>query len=275
MRETEKKEIGEIHKQLKLISEIAGSTLAPLIGAIVAGPAGALAGGVAGTLMKRGLQEFMERWLTPKEVKRVGTSAEYIIEHINNRLDKHEELNGKLFTVDENGNSEAEELFDGVLTKCKSQYQEKKLKHIANIFVASVFDKGISSTIANQVLVIAEQMTYSKFCVLAFYGIKNGGLYDVNKMISDPYNYYKHKKFLPDLEIIKQDIFELINFGLISNDNTAIFSSDDIMPAKFTLTDLGKVYYDLLNLSEINRKETDSIYRELLYRDELGKSERG
>ncbi len=83
----------------------------------------------------------MDRWLTPKEVKRVGTSSEYIINQINNRLNQGDNLNTGLFENKADEISDAEELFEGVLLKCKNQYQEKKLKYISNIFVSSAFHR--------------------------------------------------------------------------------------------------------------------------------------
>jgi hypothetical protein len=274
MTEESNKEIQAIQKRAKMLSEVISRTLAPLVGIAVAGPIGAVAGGVAGTLIKYSLEEFMDRWLTPKEVKRIGTSTEYIIKQINNRLNQGENLNTGLFERKASEISDAEELFEGVLLKCKNQYQEKKLKYMSNIFVSSAFDPNISSIMANQILTVAEGLTYRKLCVLAFYGIKDEGC-DTTDLMIEPYSWYKNKQFLPELEVLKQNIFELMNQGLITNDNTVTFSSDDILPGKYMLTDIGQIYFKALGLSEIDRHETDFIHAELKYRKELGLNEEG
>lgn len=274
MTEDPKKEVQAIQKHGKILSEIASRTLTPLIGALVAGPIGAVAGGVAGTLIKYGLEDFMDRWLTPKEIKRVGTSTEYIINQINSRLDEGYNLNTRLFENKDDKISDAEELFEGILLKCKNQYQEKKVKYISNIFVSSAFDTTISSTTANQILSIAEGLTYRKLCILAFYGIKDDA-YDTTELMIEPYSWYENKLFLQDLEVLKQDIFELMNQGLLTNDNTATFTCDDIIPGRYSLTAIGKVYFNILGLSEIERKDIDIIYDELKYREELGLSAKG
>jgi hypothetical protein len=67
---------------------------------------------------------------------------------------------------------------------------------------------------------------------LAFYGIKEN-VYDAADLMIDPYSWYENKQFLQDLEVLKQDIFELINQGLITNDNTITPTSDDILPGKY------------------------------------------
>lgn len=274
MNDQPKKEVQAIQKSSKILSDVVSRTITPLIGAVLAGPIGAVAGGVAGTLIKYGLEEFMDRWLTPKEVKRVGTTTEFIITEINQRLQQGNELNIELFEIKNNEISDAEELFEGVLLKCKNQYQEKKLKFIANIFIASTFDKSISSVAANQILNVAEGLTYRKLCILAFYGIKDE-VYILDEIMIEPYSWYENKKFFPDLEILKQDIFELMNQGLLTNDNTATFTSDDILPGKYGLTEIGKVYFKILGLSEIDRGETDMIFQELKYRNEFGLNDKG
>jgi hypothetical protein len=139
MTEEPKKELQAIHKQGKMLSDVVSQAIAPLIGAVVAGPIGAVAGGVAGTLIKYGCEEFMDRWLTPKEVKRVGTSTEYIITKINERLNQGDNFYTALFESKPEEISDAEELFEGVLLECKNQYQVKKLKFIANISISSSF----------------------------------------------------------------------------------------------------------------------------------------
>lgn len=274
MNEEPKKEVQAIQKSSKIFSDVVSRTIAPLIGAVVAGPIGAVAGGVAGTLIKYGLEEFMDRWLTPKEVKRVGTSAEFIINEINQRLQKGDELNVELFESRSNEISDAEELFEGVLLKCKNQYQERKLKFVANIFIASTFDKTISAVAANQILNVAESLTYRKLCILAFYGIKDEA-YVSDEIMIEAYSWYENKQFFSDLEILKQDIFELMNQGLLTNDNTATFTSDDVIPGKYTLTDIGKVYFKTMGLSEIDKEETDMIFEELKYRKEFGLNDKG
>lgn len=274
MNDQPKKEVQAIQKSSKILSDVVSRTITPLIGAVLAGPIGAVAGGVAGTLIKYGLEEFMDRWLTPKEVKRVGTTTEFIITEINQRLQQGNELNIELFEIKNNEISDAEELFEGVLLKCKNQYQEKKLKFIANIFIASTFDKSISSVAVNQILNVAEGLTYRKLCILAFYGIKDE-VYISDEIMIEPYSWYENKKFFPDLEILKQDIFELMNQGLLTNDNTATFTSDDILPGKYGLTEIGKVYFKILGLSEIDRGETEMIFQELKYRNEFGLNDKG
>jgi len=221
MKEEVKPEIQSIQKSGEILAEVTSRIIGPLIVAAVAGPVGAVAGGVAGSIIKYGLEEFMEMWLTPKEVKRVGTSAEYIINEINNSLLNGSILNPKLFEVHNGEMSEAEELFEGVLLKCKTEYQEKKIKLISNIFVNSAFDSTISSTTANQILSLSEGMTYIKLCIISFFGRKDKE-FNSTELLDDPYYCYNENKFSADLESLKQDVFELCNQRIIDN-NKVLF----------------------------------------------------
>jgi outer membrane lipoprotein SlyB len=103
MQEEEKKEIKAIEKHGKILADIVGRTVAPIVGMIAAGPIGAIAGGVVGTLIKYGTEEFLNRFLTPKEIRRVGTSAEFIVTSINERLNQGASPHEAFFAQNENG----------------------------------------------------------------------------------------------------------------------------------------------------------------------------
>lgn len=137
---------------------------------IAGGPAGAIAGGVVGILIKYGTEEFLDRFLTPKEVRRVGTSAEFIVKNINAKLEQGDKLNEAFFETKEDGSSNAEEVFEGILLKAKNEYQEKKLKYVSSIFVNASFDETVSADNVNQVLAIADKLTYRQLCLISLIG---------------------------------------------------------------------------------------------------------
>lgn len=75
-------ETGEMGKKVSLIADITGNTVSPVIGAILGGLLGSVAGGAVGSLIKHSLEEFINRFLTPKEQRRVEASAEFILNGI-------------------------------------------------------------------------------------------------------------------------------------------------------------------------------------------------
>lgn len=273
MQEDEKKEIKAIEKAGKIISEVTSRALAPLIGLTITGPIGAIAGGVAGTLIKFGLEEFMGRWLTPKEVKRVGTTAEYIINGVNNELNNGMQLNQQLFEYKEGEVSNAEELFEGVLSKCKNEYQEKKLKYISNIFISSAFDESISGQTANQILIATESMSFRKLCILALYGKRELG-FDVTGIMLETYRNYENAVFNDEHLMIRQDVFELVNLGFIEN-RMAMFGNLDIVPGLCRLTKIGSITFKTLKLESIEDNDIYPILNELKYQNEFGLNKQG
>src|SRR5690606_38389992 len=124
---------------LKLGSEIAGGAVGGAIG-LVGGPAGAIIGGGAGVIVSKGLIELTERFLSNRESIRASAAAAYSIMAINDRIEAGEEQRNDGFFDPINGRSKAEELFEGVLIKCKNEYQEKKIKFISSIYSNTVFD---------------------------------------------------------------------------------------------------------------------------------------
>lgn len=260
MQEEEKKEIKAINKQLKIVADVIGRTASPIIGMIAAGPIGAIAGGVVGTLIKYGTEEFLSRFLTPKEVRRVGTSAEYIVNEINSKLAQNEKLNEDLFQKAIDGSSDAEELFEGVLLKAKNEYQQKKLKYISSIFVNAVFYPSMSSSIANQILNIAESLTYQEICLISLIGQNQNNKFGLR--LNDNRPEILHS-FPTNLNFLIRDLRHLADLGIMRReDRMGLNNYTDPAPGKLILSTIGKVTFHLMNLSQI--PTTDFTFIEIL-----------
>jgi hypothetical protein len=248
-----KPEIKAIEKRSKVLADVLSRTVGPLIGAIAGGPIGAVAGGVAGTLIKYGLEEFLDRFLTPKEVRRVGTSAEFIINGINKKLENGDQLNEPIFHKKDGMTSDAEELFEGVLLKCKNEYQEKKIKYLSNIFVNISFDPTISADNANQILMVAERLSYRQMCLLSLIGKNDDNSYHL-RTVDNRTNFNQIKT--ETLVFILRDFWDLNNSGLIHRrDRMGIGNFVDPAPSVFILYPLGVRLFQLMKLDEIPYEE--------------------
>jgi len=60
-----------------------------------------------------------------------------------------------------------DELLEGVLLKCRDQYEEKKTPFLENILVKTIFDSRISDPVANQALQFASLVTYRQLCLMS------------------------------------------------------------------------------------------------------------
>lgn len=146
----------KIKKLLETGSEIVGAVSGTAIG-LIGGPTAAQGGGAAGVVVAKGLFEFTARYLSRREKARVGAAAGLTIVSIQQRLESGERLRqDDFFEADEINRSKAEELFEGILLKCKSEYEEKKIIYITRIYENVAFDPAIRPEHANQVLNTAQ-----------------------------------------------------------------------------------------------------------------------
>lgn len=253
MQEEEKPEINAIEKQGKILADVMGRVVAPLVGLIAAGPIGAIAGGVTGVVLKYVIEDFFGKFLTPKEVKRVGTSAEYIISNINEKLDEGREINDIIFQKRDGLHSDAEELFEGILLKSKNEYQEKKLKYISNIFVNAVFDKTLSIDNINQILNITNQLTYRQICIISLIGKNFTNEFEL-RTEENRGNF--NEIATEELVFLLDEARNLHKIGIMrSKDRMGINNYTDPAPAGFCLTRLGFRIFQFMGLAEMPNEE--------------------
>ena len=263
----------KIKKYLETGADIAGGVVGGAIG-LIGGPEGALLGGGLGVTVTSGIKEIISRKLAERENARTAASAAYMFTGIKQKLDSGLQIRQDSFFSNTNGRSSAEELFEGVLLKCKDQYQEKKIKYISKIFEKVTFDARISTETANQILSMAESFTYRKYCIISFFA-KKEDMFNTAELMQDVYSWYPDVDFSFELEILKQDIFDLVNLGIIDQNNLMMVTRDEVIPAKFKLTKIGVALFDLMDLDEIPREDLDPIFEELKYKEEYGVSTNG
>lgn len=263
----------KLKKFLETGADIAGGVAGGAIG-LIGGPVGAILGGGLGVAITNGVKEIINRQLAERENARTAASTAYMFTGIQNRLDSGTQIRQDSFFDNSNGRSSAEELFEGVLLKCKDQYQEKKIKYISKIFEKATFDIGISPETANQILSMAESFTYRKYCIISFFAQKDN-LFNTEELMKEVYSWYPNAEFTFELEILKQDIFDLVNLGIIDQNNLMMVTRNEVIPENFKLTKIGLTLYDLMDLNEIPSEDLDPIFEELKYKEEFGISEQG
>jgi hypothetical protein len=224
-------------------------------------------GGAFGAAFVIGVKELVNRQLSSRQEIRVAASASYVYTDVQERLQQGDQVRHDFF-FNNGGRSSAQELFEGILLICKDQYQEKKIYYTSKIFEKTAFDDAITPEIANQVLIAAEGFTYRKLCVIAFFARK--AKFDATLLMKDPYSLYDDSIFGVNLESLIQDVYDLSRLGIIDTATNALLSRHDIIPYQFTLTVLGQLHFNLLQLSKIPKRELQPIYNELVYKDEYG-----
>lgn len=262
----------KLKKFLERGSDITGGALGAAIG-LIGGPAGAIAGGGLGAAIGIAIKDMFNHVLSNRQEVRVAASATFMLTGIQQKLDDNVPIRNDTFFSAHNERSSALELFEGIMIKCKDQFQEKKISYISKIFEKTAFDPTISANTANQILVMSEAFTYRKFCVIAFFGRKHE--FYVGSLMKEVYSWYPNANFTVELELLKQDIYELINLGVIDQKNWMVITRAEVIPAVFELTKIGEVIFDILGLDTIPKDDLDPIYEELKYKDEFGVNSQG
>lgn len=233
---------------INLLSNTAGQTAGTVIGGTIAGFPGAIVGGAAGaltqTLFERIGQEIKKRYLSPKENERISIVYDMAYKKITKNKYQGKKLRDAEFFESDNGNrSSAEEILEGVLLSAQREYEERKLPYLANLYANICFDQSVTREIANELLKIANELSYRKLVVL-----KCVSIYQLNKQIPLKPNYNQVAGI--DNIAIATDTYRLYQQGLISS-KSVIFDPAGIDPAGLAITGLGALLYNNMELTTL------------------------
>lgn len=243
------------NKSLGLIkrgAETFGAAIGGAIG-LLGGPLGAIGGSMAGVLISKGLSEFADKYLSNREQARAGAAAGLTILGVQEKMDSGLSLREDgFFDFDEINRSKAEELFEGILLKCKNEFEEKKIKYISNIYKNVAFDTSINPDNANQILNSVQQFTYRQLSILSLIGQNTNNRFSLRTTdYRDDY-----EKVFAELEFLLQDFIQLDKQGLICrSDNTSMLDTSDVVPGDMKLTLIGREYFQFLNLETMPELE--------------------
>jgi len=239
-------------------AETFGAVIGGAVG-LLGGPVAVLGGSALGVVVARGLSEFANRVLSNKEQARVGAATGLTVLDIKKRLDERQvPRDDDFFTPIENNRSKAEELFEGILLKCKNEYEEKKIKYVSNIYGNVVFDESVNPENVNQILFIAQQLTYRQLLILALIGQNKENKFD---LLDSEMGYRSTPELLiPEREFVLNDFFVLVRLFLIERkDNGALVGISDVAAGLMGLTSIGKETFRLMNLETVPEAEYSFI----------------
>lgn len=232
---------------------VASSVVGAAIGGSVAGPLGAISGAITGTaietIVKKMGKEIKERMLSKSEEKKIDTVYTATCEEISNKLNNGCQLrNDGFFEESDKNRSYAEEIFEGTLFAAQRESEEKKIKYYAKLYANIAFDKTISRPAANQLIKIAEQLTYRQIVILNIIG---------GHQLMQKVNLFKNTAYSSVAGLtnvtIASEIFELYRMSLISS-SSVVFDSAGINPSALSISGYGAL---LFNLMELTQLETD------------------
>jgi hypothetical protein len=244
-------------------SDVAGAVGGAAIGLVVEGPAGALGGAAAGSVVGQVLRglgaEIQRRLLSPREQARVGAAAAFAITAIAARLERGASLRDDgFFDAGVDGRSDAEEILEAVLMKAQDSYEERKVRHLAYLFVATAFEPNMSAARANYFVTLGSRLTYRQLTILgAYYGIDRE-----RRMRLRDLHYWPNTgvKLTDELDTLLTELFDLYRQGLIKDPERLDKDEPiDLWPRRLELQESGWKLAWAMRLNTIPIGDQDAV----------------
>lgn len=243
---------------------IASSATGSILGLLTGGPIGAVLGGAVGAALDSVIDELAERELSRREKVRVGGTAAYAIDFVRERLKRGDvPREDGFFVKGESGSSPAEEIFDGVLVKAKSDHEERKARFYGRLFANVAFDPECSRAEANYLLHLMDGLTFLQLALVSLFSNAS----DFPQLPTDD---YERKPIHFELLNSLAATFELYQNGILrlrkpgDKSGEVILDIGEIRPAHMTLSATGKRLFELAGLAAIGESSDLQTLADLL-----------
>lgn len=201
----------------------------PMVATVLGG-----AGAAAASALRHVGQEFVDRFLGPRERKRVGAVIGVIADDIHAKLSADEQLRtDAFFGGGPGGRREADEVAESVLLKCQREPEEKKIPYMGHLFANVAFRPDISALMAHQLAKHAEQLTYRQFCLL------NLATYRQSHHLLRSEDYRGQESFPVELMQVLYELLDLYNRGFVNFGGEVAFGPTDVKPGSMRTQGLG------------------------------------
>ena len=262
------------HGTEMLAGGAAALTSAAIVWLLGGGPEAIAIGGTVGKGIQIALgkvgAEISSRQLGPREEKRVGATLIIAAAEINRRLENGDALrDDDFFDKKQADRSDAEEVAESVLLKVQREPQEKKIPYMGYLLSSIAFDPEITLPYANQLIKVAEQLTYRQLCILKLCDVKD----KCNLRDKDYRDQNVDKK---DLYQVLYECAELDNKQYINSRGKADLHGREFadfgatidgltraIPSCMSLQGLGKDLFNLMKLSLIPCRDITPISEQL------------
>lgn len=160
---------------------IAEPSLSGAVGAaigLLGGPPGAVIGGFAGgvisTAVKKLCFEMGSRSMGPREHARVGAVCALGAAEIVERITAGEKVREDgFFDEDKAGRSDAEEVWESLLSRCQREASERKLPYMGHLFASLAFEESVGLDMAHLCISEAERLSYRQLCILKIFAAED------------------------------------------------------------------------------------------------------
>ena len=232
---------------------------------LLGGPPGAILGGFVGgafsTAVKKLGSEMDKRSMGPREEARVGAVCALGAAEIVVRAEAGEQMRADgFFDGGERDRSDAEEVWESLLTKCQREASERKLPYMGHLFAGIAFDDTIGLDMAHQLISAAEQLSYRQLCILKLSATRKS-----HHLRTESYQ-QEIKEGRPVEQPIYQvlyECFDLYQKGFVNNGGSAALSLAQINPSAMTVQALGADLHNLMRLHRIPGADIERVAERL------------
>ena len=225
----------------------------PLLATMLGG-----AGAAAASALRHVGQEFVGRFLGPRERKRIGGVIAVIAEDIHTKLSGDEQLRTDgFFDAGPRGRREADEVAESVLLQCQREPEERKIPYMGHFFANVAFRPDISAFMAHQLAKHAEQLTYRQFCLL------NIATYRQSHHLLRSEDYRGQESFTVELMQVLYELLDLYNRGFVNFGGEVAFGPTDVKPGSMQTQGLGLHLAVLLDVRLIPADDLTPIIAQL------------
>lgn len=249
------------------LAEIVGATSAAAVGQLVNGLPGVLVAAAAGQTVTVGLRHLLQTVNTGihmRQTQRRDRTILLAVKGLQARLVTGAQLRADgFFEEDEGQSSSAAQLIEGVLLRAVTEFEERKLPYIANIY-GNTAVSGVPPADAYYVLKLLGDITYRGLVCLAVIG-RVAELH----LSEEPFTAHSVSATTSSIlaELMSLTRHDLIGQGrdqlYDTNKVLSIRASGDISPAHLLFDPLGATAYRLMGLDAMPLSELEAVAQHL------------
>lgn len=238
-------------------SNIAGAVTSTALSLL--GPVGAFAGAFGAPVLSSFMQkigtDILDRNLSTREKERTGAVFSYITIRISELIREGKSIRTDgFFNNGINGNSNADEILEGLLLAAQKEHEEKKLIYYSNLMADCAFDPFISKSLANNMLKIVQELSYTQLCLLKIFN--STADYHLRNI---DYSEFSGGNISFDLLNMLHEINDMIRLNLVSRKGIIVLQLQNILPAEIQSFGMGTVICQKMLLKKIPEEDTNSI----------------
>ncbi len=204
--------------------------------------------------------EMDSRLMGPREQARVGAVCALGAAEIVERINAGETLREDgFFEEGEAGRSDAEEVWEGLLSKCQREASERKLPYMGHLFAGLAFYESVGLDLAHQIISEAERLSYRQLCILRVCAVRES--FDLR---SEPYvsTGQREAAISSDVYQVLLECFDLCNRALLGS-LSPVLTVPQIVPSSMRVLGIGAVIHNLMKLDLVPEEDLSAVAERL------------